>query len=870
MPRTKKAVATNEQQLDLFSLNERLKTAPCVPKLRELVRVWQAANYPGITNTSRILLDYWFAQDSHRLPNGRPFKYHSSQQEAIETLIYVYEVARVRTRKDLLENYAAPNSDLRLPAYDEFARYCTKMATGSGKTKVMSMAIVWQYFNAVRENESDYAKTFLLLAPNVIVFERLKADFENGRIFKLDPLIPPRFKINWEFDCVMRGENERAQSEGMLFLTNIHQLYDNAERAKAKDDEPEIMTAMLGPKPKDEVSNELAGFTQMLAGRSGSLLVLNDEAHHTHDEDSEWNKTIRRLHTTLPLSAQLDYSATPRFNKGGLFPWIISDYPLKQAILDNVVKRPVKGNITLVEAKSTVASIQYQGYLTAGVERWREYRDGLAVVKKKPLLFIMLNTTEEAEDVGDWLRNTYPAEFGGEANGMKRTLVIHTDKTGEISKRDLDAARQLARRVDDPDCPTNAVVSVLMLREGWDVQNVTVVVGLRPYSSSANILPEQAIGRGLRLMFRGENFAERVDIIGNKAFLSFVDDLEKLEDVKLDSFEVGKDKLKIVTIAPDMPAKAAYDLALPRLSPVLVRKKTLDDEIKALDVSTFHFSPDPLPRKITEADVKKFQYQAYDIITMEEVLNREYQLNDVQRPDQVVSYYAKQIATSLKLPNQFVNLAPKVWEFFEKRAFGTVVDLNELAIVRTMQHQVVAYVVLNVFARALKDKVVEQLEPRIEGEERWLSAMSPFAYSRPMLEARKCVLNLVPCNNEFEYEFARFLENAVDVRAFSTLPQQFGFSIEYTDNNANLRYYYPDFVAKTDDGAMWLLETKGQESLEVRFKDKAAQLWCENATTLTGQQWRYLKVPQKEYQMLQPIDFSDLLTFDTLDDVMVG
>ena len=72
---------------------------------------------------------------------------------------------------------------VRLPAYDEFARFCTKMATGSGKTKVMSLAIVWHYFNAVRENEEDYAKTFLIIAPNVIVYERLKTDFEGGRIF---------------------------------------------------------------------------------------------------------------------------------------------------------------------------------------------------------------------------------------------------------------------------------------------------------------------------------------------------------------------------------------------------------------------------------------------------------------------------------------------------------------------------------------------------------------------------------------------------------------------------------------------------------------------------------------------------------------
>ena len=846
----------NDLQLGLFDLTLYLRTAPCVPALRKLVSEWRDNGYQGITRTTRTLLNYWFFTD-HKLPNGQLFKYLDAQREAIETLIYVYEVAKVRTRKDLLEKYAPANSQVRLPAYDEFARYCTKMATGSGKTKVMSLAIVWHYFNAVRENEDNYAKTFLIIAPNVIVYERLKTDFEGGRIFILDPLIPRELKISWEFDCVMRGDAERAPADGMLFLTNIQQLYDRTERKKNNDEEPEIMTEVLGPKPKDDLNSDLAGFIEMLAKRTGQLLVLNDEAHHTHDEDNEWNKVIRRLHTSIPLAAQLDFSATPRFTKGGLFPWVISDYPIKQAIVDSVVKRPVKGVADFEEARSDVASVRYRVYLTAGVERWREYREQLAPMGKKPVVFLMLNTTEEAEDVGDWLRKTYPSEFGGK----DRALVIHTDKTGEISKKDLDAARKLAREVDSPDCPTNAIVSVLMLREGWDAQNVTVVVGLRPYTAAANILPEQAIGRGLRLIFRGKTYSERVDIIGNKAFLAFVDDLEKLEDVKLDTFEIGKDKLKIIAIEPQMPEKAAYDLSLPRLSPMLVRKKTLAEEIETLDVMRFRFSPDPLPRKPTDADIKKFQYQAFDIITMEKLFKREYAIREAQQPGEIVSYYAKLIASSLKLPSQFSALAPKVWDFFEDRAFGGKVDMYSPTIIQAMNHRVAGYVVLDVFAKALKDKIVEQVEPIIEGERRQLSSMEPFAFSRSVLEARKCVFNLVPCDNDFEYEFAKFLESAKDVVAFSKLPQQFGFSIEYTDNNANLRYYYPDFVVKTDLNEMWLVETKGQESLEVAFKDRAAQLWCENATKLTGEQWRYVKVPQKQYQLLQPVEFYDLLTF---------
>jgi type III restriction enzyme len=331
--------------------------------------------------------------------------------------------------------------------------------------------------------------------------------------------------------------------------------------------------------------------------------------------------------------------------------------------------------------------------------------------------------------------------------------------------------------------------------------------------------------------------------------------------LQLDTFDVGKDKLKIIAIAPQMPEKAAYDLSLPRLSPILTRKKTLTEEIDSLDVMSFTFSPNPLPRKPSNADIKKFQYQAFDIITLEKIIDREYAIKDAQRPDEIVSYYAKLIATNLKLPSQFSALAPKVWDFFENRAFGEKVDLNDPTLVQAMNHRIAGYVVLDVFGKTLRDKIIEQLEPVIEGEERKLSAMEPFAFSRSVLEARKSVFNLVPCDNDFEYEFAKFLESAKDVQAFSKLPQQFGFSIEYTDNNANLRYYYPDFVVKTNMGEMWLVETKGQESLEVAFKDRAAKMWCENATVLTGEQWTYVKVPQKEYMKLQPVEFYDLEAF---------
>ncbi len=850
MPR-KKRQSASPSQAELLDITARLLTGPCVPALREAAKAWKAGEYKGVTDTTRILLNYWFHTD-HKLRTGLPFKYHASQQEAIETLIFAWEYEKVRTRKALLERYAQDMRDLRLPPYDDFARYCIKMATGSGKTKVMALAVAWQFLNAVREAEEiakDYAKTFLVLAPNVIVFERLKIDFAGGRIFRGDPVIPKELEIFWDLDCVMRGEAEKAHAEGTLFLTNIQQFYERLDRSE--DEEPDVMTQMLGPRPPTK-KLEITDFGERIGLRAGRLLVINDEAHHTHEEDNEWNNVIRGLHEKTPLTAQVDFTATPRFQKGAIFPWTIFDYPLKQAIIDGIVKRPMKGIAKIGEAKSEHASVRYRAYLAAGVERWREYRDQLKPLRRKPVLFLMMNDTDDADDVADWLRTKYPDEFGAE-----RTQVIHTDKTGEVSKRDLDRAREAVRSVDQPISPINAIVSVLMLREGWDVQNVTVVVGLRPYTAKANILPEQTIGRGLRLMFRDlpVSYTERVDIIGNKAFLDFVDDLEKLEELKLDTFEIGKDKLRIVTIIP-LEDRKEFDIGLPVLTPSLVRKKTLAEEIAALDV--MGFKSIVLPMSEDDPRAKTFTYEGYDIITLKKEVEREYTIPEPQTPQEVIGFYARRIAEAVKLPAQFAALAPKVREFFEHKAFGHPVNLDDLVIVRAMSTAVAHYVCVDVFKKALLALTIEEQKPQLLEPARMLSSCQPFPWSRPVWEGQKCVFNLVPCDNDFERDFAKFLDNATDVRAFSKLPQAFGFSIEYTDAVMNLKSYYPDFVAVDQGGRHWLLETKGQETADVLRKDNAAARWCQTASELSDTEWKYIKVPQKEFQTLQPVRLADL------------
>ena len=826
--------------------------ATCAPAVAHAVREWREAGYPGATATTRRLLAWWFDTD-HEV-DGRPFAFYPAQQEAVESLIYVYEVARRRTNRELLPAFL-PNPEVRLLQYGNFARYAVKMATGSGKTMVMALSVVWSYLNAINEKDrepecADYATSFLIIAPNVIVFERLQGDFAGGAAFRRYPMVPPEYVAQWsDVRFFMRGDQADVASGGAVYLTNVQQLYEtpqgNSRRASGRAPAP--ISNLLGPRASD-APTERDDFDDRIVRRKAPVMVINDEAHHTHDEDSAWNRTIRELQERVGserFMAQLDFSATPRFGGGELFPWVIYDYPLRQAIEDSIVKQPIRGEILDAgEVASDDAAVRYGAYITAAVNRWREYRDQLAPYKKKPVLFVMMERSRDADAVGEHLRNFYPNDFGDD-----KLQVIHIGRDGEVSNRDLQRARTVVKSIDTDDSTVNAVISVMMLREGWDVRNVTVVLGLRPYTSSANILPEQAIGRGLRLMFPGDvGCEERVDVIGTDKFMEFVADLEKLENVAIPTEVIPDNPIVISTIYPDCANKEAMDIAVPNISPIYERKTDTREEIAKLDINAIEIAN--LPFSLEPRDDETFTYLGLDALTDEVEVERIYQQPSPNTCSEVISYYATRIGSETNLPMHFAVIAEKVREFFARRAFGKDVDLDNNDLAAVLARPAVGYLTVQGFARAIRPLTRQERAPTIASEPSFLSKTEPFPWSRPTCKASKTIFNLVSADNNFEREFALFLEAAPDVVRFAKLPDKFGFKIQYIANTGNIRHYYPDFVTVDTDGVHHLIETKGQEDTNVANKDRAANLWCRNATELTGTQWRFVKVGQ--------VDFNDL------------
>ncbi|PIR18150.1 MAG: hypothetical protein COV46_01370 [Deltaproteobacteria bacterium CG11_big_fil_rev_8_21_14_0_20_49_13] len=165
---------------------------PLVAKLRKEVKVWRDSGYAGASSTSIALLNWWFKHD-HFLSakDGTTFKfqYYFAQREAIESLIYVYEVVKAKDKYDLMRFDSS--GILTASMFSEnWRRYVIKMATGSGKTKVMSLVLAWCYYHKLYEDESRLARNFLIIAPNIIVLERLRNDFDGLKIFFQDPVLP--------------------------------------------------------------------------------------------------------------------------------------------------------------------------------------------------------------------------------------------------------------------------------------------------------------------------------------------------------------------------------------------------------------------------------------------------------------------------------------------------------------------------------------------------------------------------------------------------------------------------------------------------------------------------------------------------------
>ena len=299
------------------------------------------------------------------------------------------------------------------------------------------------------------------------------------------------------------------------------------------------------------------------------------------------------------------------------------------------------------------------------------------------------------------------------------------------------------------------------------------------------------------------------------------------------------------------------DIDIPNILPIYERKTDTRNELENLDI--YAIAIGSIPFSLDPQDESQFTYLGLDALTDEELLARTYQLPSPNTCGEVISHYATRIGRETNLPGHFDIIAGKLREFFAQRAFGAPVDLDDNSLAPVLAKPGIGFLTVQAFARAMRPLLRKEVEPVLESEPFLLSQVEPFPWSRPTCEASKTVFNLVAADNNFEAEFARFLQSAPDVERFSKLPLSLGFKIQYIANTGNIRHYYPDFVAVDSSGQHYLIETKGLEDTNVANKDRAANLWASNASKLTGADWRFVKVGQIDYTELPARTLSDIV-----------
>ena len=843
---------------------------PLVYKIRKTVKEWRDSGYAGASETTRALLNYWFKTDhSTQSPDGsmKEFRYYFAQREAVESAIWLYEIEEARDPYALIKFDASGRVSKGM--FDEdWTRYVIKMATGAGKTKVMSLLIAWAYFHKRYENNSDLSTNFLIIAPNIIVLDRLKVDFTGKAIFYNDPVLPENGYEgqNWhdDFQITVHIQDEIGliSDTGNIFLSNIHRVYLN-EHEPSFDDE-NTMDYFLGKRPTGKTNESRTDLGRIIR-EVPDLVILNDEAHHIHEPEMAWFKNIQDISNQLrlkgsKLSAQFDFTATPKHTDGAIFVQTISDYPLVEAIRQGIVKTPVlpdeASRAKLNEHQSDKFTEVYEDYLHLGYLEWEKVYNELLPSGKKSVLFVMTDDTRNCDEVGQYLEDRYP-EF------RDVVLVIHTKNNGEISeasssksKDELEILRRLSREIDEFDNPYKAIVSVMVLREGWDVQNVVAMVGLRPYKAKSQILPEQTLGRGLRPMFRGQAVGEKVSVVGTDAFMDFVESI-KNEGVELEHAPMGvgtKPKSPLHVEVDKNKDIEALDIELPILAPRIYREyKNLEE----LDIDKLSYPKFPI-KEFTDSEKREIVFKDIDkeSVSHTTILDSAY----ASSHQSVVGYFSKTIMRDLHLVGGFDVLFGKLKDFMANKLFDKPVDLDDLNILRNLSEIEITDTIFETFKHAInsitiKDKGTTQINDSIK-----LSKTRPFIVdSSQYLVPKRSIFNKIITANNFESEIASFLDGSEEIISFIKNSLSTNFKIEYQKADGSIANYYPDFIVKETEKEIWVIETKGREDVDDPRKRERLRQWCEDASSEDhDRKYRSMYIPQEKWEKYRLQTFKEL------------
>ncbi len=817
---------------------------------------WRGSRYPGVTGVTRKLLEHW--QDPEERRDRRLF---FCQLEAIETLIW------------LIEAPEHEKAGIEIPSDGgDFRRLCSKMATGSGKTIVMAMLIVWQVLNKVTyPRDPRFSKNVLVVAPGLTVKSRLK-------------VLKPSDVNNYyqEFNIIPSALFDKLR-QGRVLIVNWHML-------KPLDENSGPKVVKKGPESNEAYVKRILG---EMAG-AGNIIVINDEAHHAWrvpaeskvkgvkkeeiEEATLWVGGLDRIHRKKGILNSFDFSATPFAPSGkkaaeeALFGWIISDFSLNDAIESGLVKTPRvvirdDGQLTK-DYKSRFYHIYMDDEVKDDINRKAMFYEPLPDLLTNAYYFLgkdWLETKRAWEEAGHpsppvmitvCNRTETAARIEHAFNhGMilieelrcpERTLRIDSkvleeaeskvdaeNMEGRDDKED-DGDRKLSRKeqaellrqtVDTvgqsgkPGGPVQNVIAVAMLSEGWDAKTVTHIMGLRAFSSQ--LLCEQVVGRGLRRTSYEINQetslfeAEYVNIFGVPfTFLP----------------HEGSDSTPPPPPAPrtcvePLPDKRQYEIRWPnivRIDHVYRPRLTLNlDKVQGLELK-----PEETPTLAEMAPVVegKPDFTKLTKIDLEE-LGRRYRTQkiifEVTRDiyEQMKPGWAGNreylLFQLIKLVEEFINSGKIVITgLFDREGLKRRV-LTTLNMRKIVHH----------IFEAIRFENTEAIEPVFDRERpiRSTGDMMTWYTSRPCAITQKSHISHVVFDSTWEASEAFELEHNNNVAAW-VKNDHLGFEILYIYKGV-VRKYRPDFLIRLANGKMLVLEVKGRDDEQSKTKHRFLEEW---------------------------------------------
>ena len=897
-----------------------------------------------VTPVTAELLRFWFCEP---FTNERGINFHEGQRQAILNAIYLHEVLKI---SNVMEIYKAvvpemlPMTDLALlgkPKY-AFPKYAVKMATGTGKTWVMHALLLWQILNVRHtEDSSRYTQNFLIVAPGLVVYDRLQDAFKGrlkaGGTSERDPMtndfrkfqdlfIPPVYRDEvfgfLQNNVVSKedGIGRKVTGGGLIALTNWH-LFMSGEDETTEDDNaaPAIINALLPARPGTSAGNALDTLDNAyLRGNEldylaslPDLMVINDEAHHIHEskvageiEEVEWQKGLDYISKGKDKFYQIDFSATPYSTSGTgkkvkkhYFPHIIVDFDLTTAMKRGLVKT------LLLDKRQELTELEHLDYkavrdernkviglsegqrlmLRAGLKKLSILEKGFARIdaNKRPKMMVICEDTSVTPFVAEFLES--------ENLDKEDILSIDSNKQGEVKPDEWLEIKEKLFNIDRYARP-KVIVSVLMLREGFDVNNICVVVPLR--ASTASILLEQTIGRGLRLMWREPEYQEEkeenrkavlvrkekpksyldmLSIIEHPAFQQFYDELlseglAAVEDDDINSSSITGDLIKVGL----KENYEEYDL----FWPIVIRDAEEEITSKQINVSALEpFSA------FTLEQLRLFLANEGETFYSEAILSSttfgKYEVKaDLFTATSYNEYLQKILRTitmrvnrvgGKQLPTLQINemeIVRIVDEYIRTRLFNQPFNPfngSDWKILLS-KNAIVTLHIIKVMSVAIHEMQENVMSNEAVVEKIWFSSVKTLRMrERFSLELQKVIyerLAYPSSKGRLEKEFMEFLDRDSDVQSFLKINEsQHGFAkVFYIREDGLLASYHPDFIVKTAE-AITIVETKGDDKTNdanVRRKQMSILDWCKKINRLPSEmrmnrEWRYILLKETDF-----------------------